>query len=333
MATGRAAGGGGNTKPFLQSVWGSVRSFREGTLILVIIVIGGVTALLSPFFLTGDNLSTLILSFAINGISVIGMQVVMVSGGLDLSVGSVIGMVGAIAGKLYLSGVNVWVAAAVALIIAALAGAINGFFITRVGLSPFIATLAMYSIARGAAYVVAQGIPLSLYSMPKAFKSIGTGDIGGVPFVVITLVVFLVVADLMMRRTKVMRTVFYTGSNEKAARFAGINVRGVKMGVYILCSSLAGLAGILSVARFATATPYFATGFELQAISACAIGGASLSGGAGTVLGSVLGIALLSLITSCLILLDFSAYWQDLVSGVILLGAVTLDYLTNVRGK
>ncbi|MGA2479504.1 MAG: ABC transporter permease [Spirochaetia bacterium] len=251
-------GDNNTTKPFLQKVWGSLSNFREGTLILIIILIGVVTTLLSPYFLTPDNLSTVILSFAINGIGVIGMTVVMVSGGLDLSIGSVIGMIGAIAGKLYLIGVNVWIAAVIALAVGALIGAINGFFITRVGLSPFITTLAMYSIARGAAYVVAQGIPLSLYSMPQAFKSIGTGDIWGIPFVVIILIVFVVLADFMMRRATIMRKVFYAGSNEKAALFAGVNVRRVKMGVYILCSFLAGLVGVLSVARFATATPYFA---------------------------------------------------------------------------
>jgi ribose transport system permease protein len=189
----------------------------------------------------------------------------------------------------------------------------------------------MLGIARGGAFVVTKGIPLSLYDMPDSFKAIGKGGIGGVPYVIIIFIVFVAVADFLMRRSTFLRRAFYTGSNEQAAIFSGVNVNRVKMGVFITSSFLAGLAGILSVARFSTATPYFASGFELQAIAACVIGGASLAGGEGTVLGSTLGIALLAIITSSLILLDVSVYWQELVSGVILLAAVSMDYLSHKR--
>ena len=327
--TSRGDNGGG----FFRRAWGSIRRFREGTLILTIIGICILMSFLSPYFFTSDNLRTTILSFAINGIVVIGMTIVMVNGGIDLSVGSVMGLIGAVAGRLYQAGVNIWVAAPVALVMGALLGLFNGFFITRVGLSPFITTLAMLSIARGAAFVVTKGIPLSLYSMPDAFKSIGKGDVVGIPIVIIIFVVLVVVADFMMRRSTILRRVVYTGSSEKAAIFSGINVRGVKMGVFVLSSFLAGLGGILSIARFATATPYFASGLELQAISACVIGGASLAGGDGTIIGSVFGIALLAIITTSMILLDVSVYWQDLVSGVILLAAVSVDYFTHAGAK
>ena len=322
-----------NKGTFMRTVWGSLSRFREGTLILTLIAICIIMSFLSPYFLTADNLRTTILSFAINGIVVIGMTIVMVNGGIDLSVGSVMAVIGAIAGKLYQGGVTIWIAALIALVIGGLLGVFNGFFITRVGLSPFITTLAMLSIARGAAFVVTQGIPLSLYSMPNAFKSIGKGDVAGIPVVIIIFIVFVIIADFLMRRSTILRRVVYTGSNEKAAIFSGVNVRAVKMGVYILSSFLAGLAGVLSIARFATATPYFASGFELQAISACVIGGASLAGGDGSILGSVLGIALLAIITTSMILLDVSVYWQDLVSGIILLAAVSIDYFTHSGSK
>ncbi len=312
---------------------GRLTRFRETTLILTIVGICVLMSFLSPYFLTADNLRTTILSFAINGIVVIGMTIVLVNGGIDLSVGSVMALVGAVAGRLYQAGVSVWVAAPVALALGALLGAFNGFFITKVGLSPFITTLAMLSIARGAAFVVTQGIPLSLYSMPDAFKAIGKGDVIGIPVVIIIFVVFVVAADFLMRRSTILRRVVYTGSSEKAANFSGINVNRVKMGVYILSAFLAGLGGVLSIARFATATPYFATGLELQAISACVIGGASLAGGDGSIIGSVFGIALLAIITTSMILLNVSVYWQDLVSGIILLLAVSLDYLTHRGGK
>jgi ribose transport system permease protein len=333
MTTGKSTTQGGNGGGFLRAAWGRVSRFREGTLILVIIGICIVMSFLSPYFLQWDNLRTTILSFAINGIVVIGMTIVMVNGGIDLSVGSVMALIGAVAGRLYQSGVDIWIAAPIALILGALLGLFNGFFITRVGLSPFITTLAMLSIARGAAFVVTKGIPLSLYSMPNAFKSIGKGDVAGVPIVIIIFILFVIVADFMMRRSTILRRVVYTGSSEKAAVFSGINVRGVKLGVYVLSSALAGLGGILSIARFATATPYFASGLELQAISACVIGGASLAGGDGSIIGSVFGIALLAIITTSMILLNVSVYWQDLVSGIILLTAVSIDYFTHARSR
>ena len=289
-------------------------------------------SILSPYFSTKDNLETTVLSFAINGIVVIGMTVVLVNGGIDLSVGSIMGVIGVVAGRLYQLGVNIWIAAIIALVLGALLGAFNGFFITRVGLSPFITTLAMLSIARGAAFVVTQGTPLSLYSMPGAFKNIGKGNVIGVPIVIIIFVVFVIVAELFMRRSTVLRRVVYTGSSEKAAIFSGINIRRVKMGVYIF-SAVPGRPRPASSPSRASRRPhpYYGTGVELQAISACVIGGASLHGGDGSIIGAVFGIALLAIITTSMILLNISVYWQDLVSGLILLIAVSIDFITHAR--
>ncbi len=317
----------------IRGVWGRLSSFREGTLILILIVIGVVMTLLSPHFLTVDNLRTTVMSFAITGIIVIGMLIVMVSGGIDISVGAAMVLVMTVTGGLFQTGVNIWIASLVGLVVGALVGVINGFFIARVGLSPFITTLAMYSIARGGAFIITQGAMLNLFGVPDNFRAIGKGDIGGVPYVIIIFTVLVILADFMMRRSPTLRKVAYTGTSEPAAVFSGVNVRAVKMGVYVLCSFLAGLAGVLNVGRFATAFPYFGAGTELQAISACVIGGASLAGGAGTILGSVIGIALLAIMTTSLILLDVSIYWQELVSGLILLLAVSLDYLTNKRSR
>ncbi|MGA2479505.1 MAG: ABC transporter permease [Spirochaetia bacterium] len=273
------------------------------------------------------------MSFAITGIIVIGMTIVMVSGGIDISVGAAMVLVMTVLGTLFKSGVNVWIAAVIALVIGALVGVINGFFIARVGLSAFITTLATYSIARGAAFVITQGTLLSLFDLPANFRAIGKGYIGGVPYVIIIFVALVVIADFMMRRSAVLRKVAYMGASEKAAVFSGVDVRLMRWGTYILCSFLAGVAGVLNVARFGTAFPSFGAGTELLAISACVIGGASLAGGVGTILGSVVGIALLAIVTTSLILLDVSIYWQELASGLILLFAVSVDYLTNMRSK
>ena len=214
-----------NNGGLIHRTWGSLSRFREGTLILTIIGICILMSFLSPYFFTAENLRTTMLSFAINGIVVIGMTIVMVNGGIDLSVGSVMAMIGAIAGRLDQGGMSIRIAAPIALVVGAILGFIIGFFITRVGLSPFITTLAMMSITRGAAFVVTQGIPLSLYSMPKNFKMIGKGDVLGVPVVIIIFVVFVIAADFLMRRSTVLRRVVYTGSSEKAAVFSGNEVR------------------------------------------------------------------------------------------------------------
>ncbi len=314
-------------------LWGRVSGFREGTLVALLVVIGIVMSFLSPHFLTIENLRTTVMSFAITGIIVIGMTILMVSGGIDISVGSAMVLVMTVLGTLFKAGFNVWAAAGIGLVAGVLVGAVNGFFIARVGLSAFITTLATYIIARGAAFVVTQGALLSLYTLPDSFRAIGRGSVGGVPYVVIIFVALVVVADFLMRRSAHLRKVAYMGTSERAAVFSGVDVRRMRWGTYILCSLLAGLAGVLNVARFGTAFPSFGTGTELQAISACVIGGASLAGGAGTILGSVVGIALLAVITTSLILLDVSIYWQELVGGLILLLAVSVDYLTNVRSK
>jgi ribose transport system permease protein len=206
---------------------------------------------------------------------------------------------------------------------------INGYFIGKVGLNPLITTLGMMGIARGAAYVVTQGSPISLFGVPKSFEFIGSGRMAGIPVIVIFFIIIAAIGDFLMRRSEPMRKVFYTGSNEKAALLSGINTGNVKMGVYLLTALLAACAGILSLARFTVATPTAGIGAELRVISAAVIGGASLSGGEGTILGAVLGVILLNIINNGLILMNVSVYWQDLIGGAILLVAVTVDLLTH----
>jgi len=308
-----------------------IRGFREGTLILFIIAIGVLMSFLSPYFLTVDNLKATMLSFATEGLVVVGMTIVMVAGGIDLSVGSVMALAMVISGKLFLSGMHIFPAVVIALFAVGCLGAVIGFFVTKVGLSPFITTLAMMGIARGLCFVITKGTPLSLFSLPQSFKNIGLGSIWGIPFIIIIFLVIVVLSDFLMRRSKLFRKVFYTGSNETAAIYSGINTQKIKRLVYIICSTMAGLAGILYMSRFSSATPGFGAGVELTTISAVVIGGASLKGGEGTVLGAILGIALLALINTSMILLDVSVYWQDLIRGLILLGAVSLDLLRHKK--
>jgi ribose transport system permease protein len=287
-------------------------SFREAGLLLIIAALCVVMSFASPHFLTWENVRAMLLSFSIEGVVVVGLAMV-------------------ITGKLFLMGLDPWTASLAAIAVCTMVGALIGGCVTRIGLSHFIASLAFMVIVRGLCLAITQGTPQSLFSLPPQFKFIGQGSIAGIPAVILIFAAIVVISDFALRRAALLRKVFYTGSNEKAALYAGIRTGRVKFWVTVLCSTLAGVAGVVYTARFGAATPNFGVGMELNVIAAVVIGGASLKGGSGTVLGAVLGLALLSVVTSSLILLDVSPYWQDVVKGLILLAAVTVDHLMNVK--
>jgi ribose transport system permease protein len=315
------------------NVFKAIRSFREGTLILIILSVCVIMSFVSPFFMTWPNIKAILLSFSTEGIVVVGMTIILVVGGFDLSVGSVMCLAMVIGGKLFLLGVNPWLASLLGIATSSLIGYVMGIFVTKVGLNFFITTLAFMGIARGLCFVITQGTPLSLFALPKSFKFIGQGTIYGIPFTIFLFAVIVFISDYLMRHSTLMRKVYYTGSNQKAAVFSGIKTHRVTIGTTILCSTLAGVAGIIYMSRFGASIPGFGIGLELTAISAVVIGGASITGGVGTVLGSVLGVALLQTITGSMVLLDVSPYWQDLIRGGILLGAVSLDHIRHTKKK
>lgn len=311
----------------------AIRSFREGTLILIILSVCVIMSFVSPFFMTWPNIKAILLSFSTEGLVVVGMTIILIVGGFDLSVGSVMCLAMVIGGKLFLLGVDPWLASLIGIAICALIGFIMGIIVTKVGLNFFITTLAFMGIARGLCFVITQGTPLSLFALPKAFKFVGQGSIYGIPFTIFLFGIIVVISDYLMRNSTLMRKVYYTGSNQKAAVFSGIKAHRVTIGTTILCSTMAGIAGIIYMSRFGASIPGFGIGLELTAISAAVIGGASITGGVGTVLGAVLGVALLQTITGSMVLMDVSPYWQDLIRGGILLGAVSLDHIRHTRGK
>ena len=321
------------TNSSISNLFKAIRAFRESTLILIILVVCIIMSFVSPYFFTWPNLKAIMLSFSTEGIVVVGMTLILVVGGFDLSVGSVMCLAMVIGGKLFLLGVNPWVASLIGIAFCSLIGFTMGIFVTKVGLNFFITTLAFMGIARGLCFVITQGTPLSLFALPKSFKFIGQGTISSIPFTIFIFAVIVVISDYLMRKSSLARKVFYTGSNEKAAIFSGIKTHRVKIVTCVLCSTLAGLAGIIYMSRFGASIPGFGIGLELNAISAVVIGGASLTGGVGTVLGSILGIALLQTITGSMVLLDVSPYWQDLIRGGILLGAVSLDHIRHTRKR
>jgi ribose transport system permease protein len=315
----------------MNSLLKKLSSFREATLLLTIIAISVMMTFLSPAFLSVENLRTTAIGLATDGIVVTGMTVAIISGGFDLSVGSILGLAGVVAGKCFLSGMNIWAAALIGILAAVLCGVINGLFIGKVGLNPFITTLGMMGMARGACMIITQGSPLSLRKLSTGFEMLGRGSVLGIPVIVIFFIVIAMIGDFLLRNTAPMRKVFYAGSNEKAAVLSGIDVSKVKIGVFTLTAFLAGVAGVLSIARFGVATPTAGVGGEMTAISAAVIGGSSLNGGEGSIFGAVLGVILLALISNALVLLDVSVYWQQLISGMILIAAVTLDHVSRKR--
>ncbi|KQU79281.1 ABC transporter permease [Mesorhizobium sp. Root695] len=304
-------------------------SMREAGLIVIILALCIAMSLASPHFLTWGNFRAMLMSFSIEGIVVVGMTILLIVGGIDLSVGSVVCFSMVVSGALFLAGLDPWTASLIGIGVSALIGAAMGFFVTVIGLNHFITSLAAMVIVRGMCLVVTKGTPLSLFTLPPAFKAIGQGSFNNIPYVILIFVVVVAIFDFLLRRATAFRKVFYTGSNEKAAQFSGIRTNQVKFWVTVLCSTLAGLAGVIYMARFGAATPTFGAGMELNIIAAAVIGGASLNGGSGTIFGAILGMALLSVVTSSLILLDISVYWQDMIKGCILLAAVSIDHFLH----
>ena len=305
---------------------------KEAPVFLVIVLMCVIMTVLTPNFLTKSNIMTTLLGLSADGIVAIAMTVILAMGGIDLSVGSVMGLASMVTAKIAVTTGNIWLGALGGLLTGCVCGLINGFFISKLKLTPFIMTLAMMSLARGAVMLLSSGKSVAVPKDSAAFIFLGQGYIGGIlPSLVLIFVVIAVAGNFMLRKTEVFRKVFYVGSNEKAARLSGINVDRIKLGVYVLSSAMSALAGVLCVSRFATATTTTGNGVEMTAISAAVIGGASLDGGAGSILGAVLGILLLNIVNNALVLLRVSVYAQDLISGLILLIAVTMDVLSHHR--
>lgn len=314
-----------------QSRIARLASMREAGLIVIIVALCIAMSFASPHFLTWGNFRAMLMSFSIEGIVVVGMTILLIVGGIDLSVGSVVCFSMVVSGALFLAGLDPWTASLAGIAVSALIGAAMGFFVTVVGLNHFITSLAAMVIVRGLCLIVTKGTPLSLFSLPPAFKAIGQGGFRDIPYVILIFIVVVAIFDFLLRRATAFRKVFYTGSNEKAAQFSGIKTKQVKFWVTVLCSTLAGFAGVIYMSRFGAATPTFGVGMELNIIAAAVIGGASLNGGSGTIFGAILGMALLSVVTSSLILLNVSVYWQDMIKGCILLVAVSIDHFLHRR--
>ncbi|MFM0476923.1 ABC transporter permease [Paraburkholderia strydomiana] len=304
---------------------------RELNVLSVLLLVGLLISVFSPYFLTTNNLMGVFRSFSLIALMSIGMMLVIITGGIDLSVGSVMGLSSLVTALVFQHGYNAPAAIGAGLAVGIAVGAFNGFMITWIQLPPFIATLGTLSIGRGLMYIITKGVPVTP-DVPDSFTFIGQGYIGFVPFPVVILLAMTAVFSVVMRQTRFGRYVYATGGNEVAARLSGVRTARVKFTVYVLSGLIASMAGVIAFSRFVSAEPASGFGAELDVIAAAAIGGASLSGGAGSVEGAIIGAALAGIITNGVVLLNIDTYAQQAITGCVILIAVSID-IWRVRRK
>lgn len=290
---------------------------------LVVLVV--IFSLLSSNFLTAGNMINLFRQIAINGLIAIGMTMVITTGGIDLSVGSILGLTAMVTAFLMVSGVPPVIAVLVCLALGALLGLINGFIIAQYKLQAFIVTLATMTTFRGLTYVISDGKPISNISDSSLFTFIGKGDILGIPIPIFIFFIAFAIAYVVMNKTVFGRNVYATGGNEVAAELSGIDVKNTHMKVYVISGILAALAGLILISRLNSAQPTLGDGYELDAIAAVVIGGTSLTGGRGRISGTLIGILILGVISNGLNIIGVSSFYQEIVKGLIILIAVFLD--------
>lgn len=312
----------------------------NAVLILIALIIA--STILSDAFFTVTNIFNLLRQLVPMTLATLGMLLVVLTGGIDLSVGSVTAMGGMITAIMIqnagmVSGASMIVILIAVLGIGFLIGCMSGAFVVVLKMAPFVATLATMTIIRGAAYMTSNGQPIRLLSeydtsaMMVKFGSQGIPGIG-LPWPVVLIIAVIVLMWLVMRNTVFGRLVIASGSNETAVRLAGINVNKYKFFAYAICGMLCALGGFILTSRVAVASPAVSTGMELDAIAACVIGGASLMGGKGSVGNTIIGVLVLGLITNVMTLLSIAAYPQQIIKGLIIVLAVFLQYITNKEG-
>jgi ribose/xylose/arabinose/galactoside ABC-type transport system permease subunit len=298
-------------------------------IVVALVVVSVALSFLTPTFLTAGNLTNIVTQSAVVGIAAIGATFVIITSGIDLSVGSNIafaGLVGAIAGQTTGNG---FVGILVVLVLAVAVGTFNGLSVAWLRLAPFIVTLAVMGMARGLTLQISQG--QSVYGLPPELNWLGASDILDVKTSALVTVLLFVIAHFVLSRTTFGHKVYAVGGNAEAARLAGINVKRVVFATYVIAGLTAGIAAIILLGRLDSATPNAASGTELQVIAAVVIGGTSLFGGKGSMVGTLIGVLLIGVINNGLTLLNVSSFWVQFVQGALIFLAVLLDSFNTRR--
>jgi ribose transport system permease protein len=307
---------------------GKLFQVREFNVLIALIAVGVLISFYTPYFFTTNNLMGVFRAFSLTAIMSIGMVMVIITGGIDLSVGSAMGLASLVTALCFSAGYSTEISIAAGLGVGVCFGLVNGLLITFIGLPPFIATLGTLSIGRGLMYMITRGVPVTP-DTPESFAVLGQGYLGPVPVPVVIMIALMLIFAVIMRRTRFGRHIYATGGNEHAARLSGVRTNRVKLSVYVLSSTIAALAGVIGFSRYLSAEPASGFGLELDVIAAAAIGGASLAGGVGSVSGAVIGAALVGVIANGVVLLNINTYAQQAITGGVILIAVSLDVVRN----
>ena len=280
-------------------------------------------AVFAPNFARVDNLLNIARSISVNAILAAGMTFVILTGGIDLSVGSIIAVSGVVAVISAIAGVPAPIAVIIGMVVGAACGLTNGALSAYMGLAPFIVTLGTMTFLRGLAYTITAGQPI--VSSALNFRDIGNGYLSGVPVPVIVMAVVYLVAWFLLERTRYGRHVYAVGGNPEAAKLAGVRVKRIITSVYLFAGACAGLAGVIFAARVVSAQPTAGTGYELDAIAAVVVGGTAMSGGRGSIVGTVLGVLIIGIMNNLLILLGVDSFLTDAFKGAIVVVAVLMQ--------
>ena len=319
--------------PQPRRTWREIVGAQEIGVFLILLAMCTYLSLATDSFLTSVNLFNILRAFSWVTVSAFGECMVIITGGIDLSVGSVMALSGLATAMLLAGGVSVPLAVLGGLAVGSFVGLLNGLMISKAKLPPFIATLGTLQMARGLCYGLTGGWPVR--DLPESFRNLGQYDIPiaglGVPLPLVVMLVFAVLSAIFLTRTAWGYRIYALGGNETAAGLSGINTDRVKIMVYTLCAFLTSIGGILMTARLGVASPTAAAGYELDVIAAAVVGGTSLAGGEGTILGVLIGAAIMQVLRNGLVLTGVSAYWLQAVQGLVIVLAIMLDQLRKRR--
>ncbi|MBI0103096.1 ABC transporter permease [Gilliamella sp. W8145] len=314
-----------------------IRSFKNFItnnigILIALLLISIILSFASPVFLSQENMLSVLRQVSTNMCLALGMTLIIILGGIDLSVGSIVAMAGTLTvGFISIGEMGIVPAILLGLFIGTLCGAANGVAIAYTGIPPFIVTLAMMMIARGVGYIYSGGQSIRIFD--ESFTSIGTGYLGMIPYPVIYMLVFIVVMLVVVNRTRLGTYIYALGGNREAARLSGIAIKRVEIIVYTIAGFLAAFAGIVLAARMYSGQPSVAQGYEMDAIAACVLGGISMSGGIGRISGTILGVIVIGIINNGLNLLGVNSFWQLVAKGVIIFLAVYVDMLKRKKAN
>ncbi|XID92318.1 ABC transporter permease [Paenibacillaceae bacterium WGS1546] len=299
---------------------------KEFPIFLALIGLCVVIAMMSPYFLTWQNIFNVFRQFSVIAILAVGQALVIITGGIDLSVGALLGLMGVVAALLAGAGLPAVLILPLTILLGGLVGSVSGLLITKVRINPFIVTLGMMSVARGTSLLLTGGMPVSI---ENGITYLGGGYIGPVPVSVLIMFGVAICGYVFTTRTLPGRNIYAIGNNERAARLSGIRTDRTKIMVYVIMGALCALCGMIVSGTLNTAEPAAGTGYELDVIAAVVIGGASLSGGKGSIIGVIMGAAIMGVLRNGFVLLQISAYWQVVTIGLVIIAAVALDSLKN----